>query len=529
MRKQNTGVFVSLMLTVWVAILTVGCRKDLGNYDYSPVDSLAIGNINETYQFTIGAKANIFPELKFIQGSNFSENDYSYEWASYTSNIAAKKVIHTGKNLDTELSLGIGTYRCYYVVKQKSTGITWQKRFEISVYGTFQPAGWFVLNDIEGKARLDYYQEDKDNWNTFPTIYRDFTSLIKDVNTGSPMQLTGKPLSVAEFYNRDAVNNTNSYRLYINTDKETQWINVSGGFIWDKLRYDFKNETVSGEPGSVSVLYPGSNGSYAYKDHQLYLYHNIYSLYGTPVNRISGVAGTFPISEYVAIPYHQSMHAIFFDTQNKRFLRSFNSSVGATEIPNSDHGLDLKNVGKDLVWMGYTRSFSGQTVAILKDANARYYLARLAFPYLSVTGTAINITVSSFTEITNQLTDIATAEKFALDQQYGYLFYISGSKLYQYDMDSKVLKLAKDYGSRNISMLKVNTLTYYSILNVPNFWSRLSSPGYGIIVGSYDPQNPTTSGTVDFYTTTGLMGDLVVSTPSFTGLGKVVDVEYSEL
>ena len=522
------GLALILAFVLGVALFVGGCRKDLGNYDYTPVDTLSIGNIQDNYQFTIGAKANIFPELKFVKGNTFNEDDYTYEWATYVGTTSTKKVVHTGKNLDVELPLGIGNYDSYYVVKQKSTGITWQRSFKISIYGIFQPSGWFVLNDIDGKARLDYYQENMTTWNSFPVIYRDFTSLIKDVNTGNPIQLNGKPLSVTMFYNRDAINNTNAVRLYINTDKETQWINASNGFTWDKLRYVFANETVSGEPTNVSAIYPATTaGAYAYKDHQLYLYNITYSLYGIPVNRISGVAGTFPISEYFAAPYTQSMHAIFFDTQNRRFLRSFMSSVGATLLNVSGQGLNLADVGKDLVWMGCTRSFNGQAVAILKDAS-RYYLARLNFPYTN-TSTAITIAVSSFEDITTRMTNIATADKFVLDQQYGYLFYTSGSKLYQYDMDNKVVKLAKDYGSRTISMLKVNTLTVKTIAYVPSNLARFSSPGYGIIVGSYDSKNPTTSGTIDFFTTTGLMGDLIVSTPSFYGLGKVVDVKYSDL
>ncbi len=527
MKKQYKSFPLIFMVAMWVIILAGGCRKDLGNYDYSPVDSLGIGNLQDNYQFTIGEKANIFPELKFTRGSTFNENDFSYEWASYFSTIVAKKIIHTGKNLDIELPLGIGTYRFYYVVKQKSTGITWQKIINVAIYGAFQPSGWFVLNDVAGKARLDYYQENREIWNNFPIIYRDFTSLIKDVNSGNAMELTGKPMSITMFQNRDAINSI-AFRLYINTDKETQWINATSGYTWDKLRNAFTNETVAGEPSSVSVIHPGAyGGAYAYKDHQLYLYHYTYSLYGTPVNRISGVAGTFPIAEHFAAPFNTAMHAIFFDTQNKRFLRSFSSSVGATVLNISGQGINLANVGKDLVWMGYTRSFNGQAAAILKDGS-RYYLLRLSFPY-TTTATAINIAVTSFEDITDRLTSIATADKFALDQQYGYLFYMSGSKLYQYDMDNKVVKLAKDYGSRTISMLKINTLTLSSIFNVPSNLPRMLSPGYGIIVGSYDAQNPTTSGTVDFYTATALMGDLVVSTPSLTGLGKVVDVKYSEL
>lgn len=527
--KKYTATLLFLILAVLMAVLTGGCQKDLGNYDINPVDSLDIGNMQERYQFTIGTKADISPELKFLKGSTYAENDFTYEWASYVGNTSAKKIIHNGKNLDVVIPLAIGNYRVYYVVTQKSTGITWQKMFNLAIYGTFQPGGWFVLNDISGKSRLDYYQEDRTTWNTFPLVYRDFTSLIKDVNTGNAMELTGKPVSITAFDNRDVINSTSVYRLYINTDKETQWINITSGFIWDKQRYVFTNETISGEPTFVSTIYPGfSNGAYAYKDHQLYLYHTTYSLYGTPINRITGTQGSFPISEHLAAPPNTFMHAIFFDTQGKRFLRANQTVSAATVITVTGQGLNMASVEKDLVWMGSTAVFSGQVAAILKDNNNRYYLARISFPYATATSTSITLSVASFEDVTDRLTGIGAADKFVLDQQYGYLFYMSGSKLYQYDMNNKVVKLAKDYGSRTVTLLKYNAMKF-GVTSVPSNLTRLGTPGYGIIVGSYDAQNPATSGTVDIFSASALMGDLSLATPSFTGLGKVVDVKYSEL
>ncbi|MCX2486104.1 PKD-like family lipoprotein [Pedobacter sp. MR2016-24] len=529
MKTRYKGMLLALICAGLTAIFSAGCRKDVGNYDYKSIDSLGIGNVVDDYKYSIGTIAAITPELNFLHGTNFNENDFTFEWDAYAGNTTAKKLIHNGKNLDIVLPLAVGKYRLYYVVKQKSTGISWQKSLNLEVYDSFLPAGWFVLNDIAGKARLDYYEENRDSWNTFPVIYRDFTSLIKDVNTGNAMELDGKPVSLAAFHNRDAINTSLDYRLYINTDKETEWFNITTGFTWNKLRNSLANETVSGEPAFVSKIYPGTyGGAYAYKDHQLYIYHYIYSLYGTPINRIAGTAGTFPISEYFAAPYNTFMHAMFFDTEGKRFMRSNYSSSTATVLNVSGQGLNLASVGKDLVWMGSTAVFSGQVAAILKDNNSHYYLARINFPYPTATA-AITINVNSFEDITDRLTGIATADKFVLDQQYGYLFYVSGNKLYQYDMDNKVVKVAKDYGSRKISMLKGNTLTVFTPSSIPNFLARLGCPGFGIIVGSNDEQNPTTSGTVDFYQAPALMGNLTFYTNSFTGLGKVIDVQYSEL
>lgn len=530
MKKQFSVMLLALLCSGLVAVFSSGCRKDVGNYEYKPVDSLDIGNMVRTYRYIIGTKASITPELNFLQGTNFDESDYSFEWDTYAGTTGTKKVIHNGRNLDIDLPLPIGQYRMYYVVTQKSTGISWQKRIELEVYGTFQPSGWFVLNDVNGKARLDYFQEDRDNWNTFPVVYRDFTALIKDVNTGDALELEGKPVSLAAFRNKDAINTSQNYRLYINTDKKTEWIDIAAGFTWDKLRHSFTNETVSGEPGFVPNIYPGTGGgAYAYKDHQLYLYHYLYSLYGTPINRIAGTPGTFPISEYFAAPVNSFMHAVFFDTQGKRFLRSNYNSSSATVLNVSGQGLNLAAVDKDLVWMGSTRVFNGQVAAVLKDNNNQFFLARIAFPYPTATSTAINLSVISYENVTDRLPGIATADKFMLDQQYGYLFYVSGNKLYQYDMDNKVAKVAKDYGNRKISLLKGNTLTVFSPSNIPSLLARLGCPGFGIIVGSNDEQNPETSGMVDFYQAPALMGNLTFYTNSFTGLGKVVDVQYSEL
>lgn len=527
MTRKNIFVFSALALLGWMGTLS-SCRKDMGNYTYETIDTLSIGGIADDYQIGRGSPASIYPELTFVLGSAFDESEYAYEWKSYKSGASSAdgQVIHDGKNLDFILPLGVGDYTFYYTVTQKSTGITWQKQFNLDIYGEFQKAGWFVLNDIQGKTRLDYYEDDPDNWNSFPVVYRDIANLIQDVNTGETLTLSGRPLSLAAFTNRDALNTTFTYRLYINTENTTEILNLTDGFIYNKLQYAFVNETISGEPSSVEKIYPGTTGgAYAYKDNNIYIFHYTYSLYGTPINRITG-SGTFPVSEHFAAPYNTYMHAMFFDMVNRRFLRSTLTSNAATIINTQGQAFDLADVGKDLVWMGYTRIFNGQVVGILKDHDSRYFLARIGFPY-SVSSPTIS--ALSITDITDVLTDIGQADRFVLDQQYGYLFYAVGSKLYQYDMDSQLIKLAKDYGNRKISLLKVNDLNRYTMSSIPAYFVRLGSPGYAIIVGSYDESDPDNSGTVDFFNAQSLMGDLVAFHEPFQGLGIVVDVKYSEL
>ena len=530
--KRNIYSYITaffLMAGVVLACIT-GCRKDTGNYTYTRIDSVAISGIDDSYQVSLGTTTAIHPVLTYESGKNVHDSDFTYEWVYYTDAVIGgnRTTLHTGRNLDTILPLRIGTYNFYYTIKQKTTGITWQKRFNVAITGTFKKYGWFVLNDIAGQARVDYYEDNPAAFNTFPVVYRNLTSLIKDDNTGEAFPLSGKPLSITASINRDVINSTGTiYWLYINTDKATLKVNLTNGFTWDKTKYLFANETAFGEPARMDYIEGGSsaNGAYGFYDGNLYMYYHSIALYGAPMNRVAG--GTpFKIAPYLAFPYNTYLHAMFYDTDNKRFVRTMYTLATATTITTAGQAFDLANVGKDMVWMGYTRLSNGQVIAILKDNN-KYFLARIGFVTTTTTPT---ITAVSMTEVTDKITGIAQADRFVIDQQYGYLFYTVGNKLYQYDMDNQVAKLAKDYGSRKISMLKVNKLTIFpagsSNFNV--LINRLEAPGYAIIVGSYDEKSPDNSGTIDFLKAPALMGNLTTYFSPFTGLGKVVDVKYNE-
>lgn len=527
--KYLTAVLLLLLMAGQLG----SCRKDEGNYTYSHIDTIGITGINDSYLVSLGTQTTIHPVLTYESGANVNDSNFTFDWTYYTQSIVSgnRTTLYTGKNLDTILPLSIGIYNFYYTIKEKSTGITWQKKFRLEVTGSFNKNGWFVLNDVNGQSRLDYYADNPAAWNTYPTIYRNISSVIKDASTGEQVPLTGKPLSLAAYQNKDAIYTTYTYWLYVSTDKETVKINLDNGFTWNKIKYLFANETAFGEPGHMDYLEGsslGGGGAYGLKDGDLYMYYYIYSLYGTPMNRLAG-GSRFNIAPYLAFPVTSSMHAMFFDTDNKRFVRTQYTSTAATIVTGNGAGLDMANVGKDLVWMNYTYLFSGQVIALFKDNNNRFYLARISY---QTSTSAPSATPISFTDITDKMTGLVQADRFALDQHYGYIFYTVGNKLYQYDMDGMTAKMVKDYGSRKISLLKVNKMTVYpqgsNNFNSSTIYPRMEAPGYSIIVGTYDEASPASSGTLDFFKAPQYMGDLTTYFSSFTGLGKVVDVAYTE-
>ncbi|MCH5719797.1 PKD-like family lipoprotein [Niabella hibiscisoli] len=144
--RLQKGVFFALpLLTLVAAILFSGCRKDLGNYSYNRVDTLVFGNFQGSYNVQLGTSPGILPVLTFKQGTPFVDSNYTYEWVCYNNSVATaserRSTLHRLKNLDVVLGLSVGSYSCYYVVTDKSNGVTWQKAFILTVSGSIKKQG----------------------------------------------------------------------------------------------------------------------------------------------------------------------------------------------------------------------------------------------------------------------------------------------------------------------------------------------------------------------------------------------------
>jgi hypothetical protein len=114
-------------------------------------------------------------------------------------------------------------------------------------------------------------------------------------------------------------------------------------------------------------------------------------------------------------------------------------------------------------------------------------------------------------------TDIGKAEQFAINPDFGYIFYNVGSKVYEYDMFQKRSKLMVDKGVDKISLMKFQQVFMRSTKDVSN----------KLVVCSYNPGSPAESGKMELYNVPNLNADLSL-TASYTGFGKIVSVSYRE-
>ncbi len=468
-----------------------GCYKDLGNYDYKPINEPKSWGIEKSYLADFGANFTLNPNIEWSMDNAGDSTRYSYEWQAIFNGagLPGDNRIDLGftKNLDIKVSLRPGNWTVYYKVLDKTTGVKWQKQFLFSVVSSIYE-GWLLLADVNGKSRLDMISKRGTEWRTIPDV-------LKAVGSKYPESLVGKP-QLVRAWNYDPT----FYGIHIATDKGTTRIHPET-FDWlstYKIQYEF----VSNIPDNFTIKYlaPSQNLSYILgSDNNVYYYERVQQInYSLPVNIMSGEGAIKPanISSWVAFNEHSITPAIcMFDIDKRRFIRNNGKQPGSIVMP-AGSLFDFNNTGLDLTWMGFSQYNTGNVFAILKKPGLpQYKLARFTF-----VSTINQVYYDDF-----QATDIDQATNYCVSPNLGYVFYNAGGKLYSYDFNLKASKLMLDLGSRQISLLQFN--------------------GNDLMVFSYDPAEPNTSGFFDTYTVAPVQGALTL-TQHFEGLGKVVSAAY---
>lgn len=516
----------TLILCFFIALFS-SCNKDLGNYDYIEADSLLVTNLKDTIAIKLGENLKFAPNLA-SKTNQINQENLSFEWVAYDkSQVEAnkrRKILSTKKDIDVLPVLTIGTYPVYLSITDNETGSIWTYPFTLNIKGAYQKYGWFVLSDIADKGHLSFIEDNPEKWNSYPKTYHDFQNVLFSELDGSPLAINGKPKSLVNHTNMNAVIRAAKNYLYINTSEGTTLINVSDGMLYNPTQYAFINETASGNPTSADREFVFTAGSaMAMKNGDLYSMHYVMqTYYNVPVNNEAS-GKTYKLSPFVALPMgNAGGNILLFDIEAKRFMTYKHGSARAAALSSEGQAIDVTNTQMDLVWMGHTLAFDGQAIAVMKDKAGKLFLLRMTY-----TANAV-FRVESLTELDATFTDINQAKHFAVDNLYGYFFYATDNKLYQYDLDAKVLKLAKDYAGRKITLLKAphQAALKPGTPNFTKYQERLEPILFSIIVGSNTESAPTNSGKLEVLRVSPLMGPLKESFKPFEGMGKIVDAVY---
>lgn len=494
--KNNIALLVLLSIGL-ITSLNIGCRRDLGNYDYTVINETIVTGLDPVYAVDRGGSPKIAPKISYTLDQTGDTSNYTYQWLLIKRegyNAGAQQVLASGPVFDARVDLMTGNYYMLFRITDKRTGVWTEYPFNLFVkVKTYE--GWMMLSEIKGgKSRLDMFNYDVVNKRYDPLI--DVLSLMK-----SGFKLTGKPNFIC--YNNmnlgPTTNGTND-KIMISTTKEATFLGA------DTLNYlplnDFGNYMVGPDKATGAGAKLEGTSLFAYLTVNDNIYYAQYKSKFERVNKTLSDGVFFKAGSSVSFIDRQ---AIVFDNQNSRFLWCPWESEGFYTFDNPQ----LNAMNKTLLFMVRTEYNSGETFAILKDkTSGKTYLTRLTTSRLNY-----------LDEITG--TDIEKAENFGVNSDFGYVFYNVGGKVYEYDFALRKSIEMADYGDRKISLLKFQDVQRGTATNNVRY-TRMKNQ---LIVCSYEESNLDHSGKMDLYEIPPANGK-IKKIETCEGLGKVVSVTY---
>ena len=491
----------SLFILMVFSFAFSACYKDKGNYEYTPVNELSFSNFDTEngYKTNFGELLTISPQIKGTLDPDGSKNGYTYEWSIQID--GKDSVISTEKILNVRLEVPPGLYTLKLIVKDTASGVQYPVRTQL-LLSTKVFEGYMVLNDVNGKSRLDmitYYRTDN--------VFEQHTDVLAEMNSALPVQ--GKPLQVYCMETEYFARTPQTYRIYMVTETGTYKIDPET-FGYAALN-DFKYEMTGQIPtsfmpqGMICILQNGympltflAEGSNIYRRE-----YGAPTFPYSPVNVYAGAGLPFKAFPQIAAITDK---AVIFNMDKRTFTSAPFSSRNVTDMAPAS-GFP---VGKDMVYM--EGQASGNSYAVLKDpGTANYYFMKFqpSWPYVY------------YLDPMNA-TDIDKAEHFAVSPDLAYLFYSVGGKLYEYDNFLKTSFLMLDKGASKITHISFQRFFNRSVYAKYTEWSKL------LILGSYNPAvNEGSNGTLELYSVPAVNAALQLKN-SWTGFGKITSVSYRE-
>ena len=489
------------------------CFKDKGNYNYSEVTNLII----DTFGNKVGAYQDSFfltPRITAAPDSTILNDTarFDYVWtAAVVGRDPLKDValilLSTSRNLRTRLTMRPTNYIIYLKVTDRITGNMYYQQTNLAVT-TSTYSGWLLLSDVNNLARIDMI--------SFAQAPATDTTVLTDILNGSGIPEMHGPREIT--YAPTASQGT--YAIITAADGGQK---VEADLFKWKSTYNLKYDCLFdiGNNFSPGYVFAGNSNSFMLYCNNNFYYQDLTTTagYGLPVNQVNGETSVFDPSPYLGKAVAQYNPVVLFDRTKKRFVRLNEGAAKCVLFAEPDPAKSqpafflYNNVNMDLLYM-VTNQATLYTYAVLKDPATN----KVWVYCFKVTATSL---IQNFAkELTG--TDILNAEKFAINPEFGYLFYNVGSKVYEVDFDNpSVSKMAIDLGSKKISLLKFHQFRAFTA-------AKYADKVNGLLVGSYDPAKPAEScGTLSQFRVPGLFGDPVL-TKSWSGFGKIAGITYRE-
>ena len=443
--KQKILMLISLL---WIL---QACYRDKGNYNLVDYNQTTITS-NSKRTVILGDTLNLSTVIKWKYPDR-DTTDFRYEWRLEDS------LISTDRDLKYVPSkTGLKMYHFYVI--ENSTNIASRFSWQISCNSPYK-AGWLILTENNGSSELTYIRRDqkRDANNQIVynyVLYKDFYSKSFPSN---PLGNGPKKLVVKIFPDN------NSDQILVLQNQESVFLNGGDMSKLINLSEDFPVGTIPAGAKVVDYI-DGGSANFALVDNgSVYWKRNAKTMGGMhdelfikePMYFEGGGAN---ISLFVNSQIFNSSFLFMYDKDKKRFVSVYtttgsNDYVGNKMYINNNPAppanfVDLNNMNgyKILYTADYANSAYYMNI-IKQESTGNYYYQtyRTAQKLL-----ALDVS-QHYQELFAGNGLISDNSVFYRTYSSSYLYFAEGSKLYFYDVNTKRVKLYKDFGSGTIKRI----------------------------------------------------------------------------
>ncbi len=494
--------FTIYALVLLPAVFFAGCKKDLGNYDYTnnPVPVIDTTGIPGSYSVERYDYLTINPPVNY---SGLDTSRLQYSWLIYkqvtgtTTTIPESKVLGSARTLHAQIGEPVGSYKLELLVADKENNLKSNVVFNVTVSSGVE-YGMLILYPTDDGADVDFVVTKS----AFTAAANEkWLKNIYSLSTGSP--LSGDPVFIAQSRRSNTVQN------WITVGSSGQLSRVNGN-DFSLMRQD---AALFQRPGEVikpqAMLFSSLNSN------EILINNNkLYFINSTdPLGAIfpGAASGDYLLAPYIAEASSSSIVAAVYDEKNHKFVHPSASTYTMLNfsVPaNTSQPFNLNDVGKTLI--GMDRGFSNYTLSFFKDlsGNGRWlYVANFSGTDNGLLGIA-KYDMSALPDITDA--------KFFQSSEYGYVaLYGTSHDVYVYDY------YGTNTASRALSFPASETITCMKIFKPRPNYNITDTDGRILYVATWDGS----VGRLYEYSMNPTSG-AIVATPlhTFEGFKKIADI-----
>lgn len=357
------------LFSVWLLCCLNACIEDKGNYNYVPLEEVAISGLDDSYRFVLQKSQSITPKVI----TNIDESNLTYCWRIGPDTLCKTKDFNY---TFTRIPVAVSSNPLTFEVRDMTTDVRYSKVMQVSVVSPFY-SGWLMLTaQRDGKAALAFQSYEDEQM-----LYQD---VYQEVNNE---KLSGTPLMVKQLRYQDGI--TVAYMDRVSVVCKNGKSPELDGTSLVRCKYyedEFKNESLHID-NITSEYYRNENALSVVSDGLVY-------------GKVSGSMGS-PDDAYYQYPFEgdergykvapflvkgaYTSYYFALDELNHRFvyyaattLSSRVSSVVWNE-EESVSGVDLYDVQGEMIWMGAIL-YDDDIYSIVLDKGV-YVLRRMAIEW----------------------------------------------------------------------------------------------------------------------------------------------------